>query len=221
VSRFDRTAARYAPAARRRDWAQFVAWCDPQPGDSVLDVAGGTGALAEVLLPAVASMTIVDVSPAMLSHAPEEATAVAARAEQLPFADASFDLVTCVRSLHHVESPARAMDEMARVVSRGGRVVVEDFLADPERDRARRWEEVERLRDPDHQRFVAPGEVRSRMLAVGLEVDAEESWVETVEVAGWLHLAGCEGDAAERVRHRIGGPQFQITVARARFRRPS
>lgn len=221
MSRFDRTADAYARAARARGWTQFVAWCDPQPDDEVLDVAGGTGALAEALLPLVAAVTVVDVSTPMLAHVPQGAATVVARAEALPFDDGSFDLVTCVRSLHHVDSPARVMDELARVVRPGGRVVVEDFVADPDRDRARRWEEIERLRDPGHQRFVAPGEVRSRMLAVGLEVDAEESWVETRSVASWLELAGCEGDEAERVRRLIGAPEFQITAAIARFRRPT
>ena len=53
-----------------------------------------------------------------------------------------FDLVTCVNSLHHIESPTRALDEMARVLAPGGRIVVEDYLADADPARAgggRRW----------------------------------------------------------------------------------
>ena len=70
-SRFDRTADRYAAAARKRDWSDLVAWCEPQPADRVLDVAGGTGALAEALLPLVGSVTVCDVSEAMLAHVPD------------------------------------------------------------------------------------------------------------------------------------------------------
>ena len=218
-SRFDRTADSYAEAARRRNWDNLVAWCEPQPGDQVLDVAGGTGALAEALAGRVAEVTVSDISEPMLAHVAAPARAVVARAEQLPFPDHSFDLVACVRALHHVDSPTRALDEMARVVRPGGRIVIEDFLADPDPDRARRWEEIERLRDTGHRRLVAAGEVRSRLLAKGLAVDAEEQWVEDRTVASWLRLAACEGEAAKRVRELVGGPEFQIRVGRARFRR--
>lgn len=45
-------------------------------------------------------------------------------AEQLPFDDGSFDTVLCVNVLHLVESPVRAMREMARVLKPGGHLVV-------------------------------------------------------------------------------------------------
>ena len=221
ASRFDRTADRYAAAARSRDWSGMVAWCEPQSGDRVLDVAGGTGALAEALEGRVAEMTVADVSEPMLANVPGWAQRVVARAEQLPFEDGSFDLVTCVRALHHIESPTRALDEMARLAAPGGRVVIEDFLADPDRATARRWERVERLRDAGHQRMLESGEARSRLLAAGFSVDAEESWVETIDTANWIELAGCDHPLAAGIREAVGAPEFQITVGRARFRRPA
>jgi SAM-dependent methyltransferase len=220
-SRFDRTADRYAEAARMRSWDDLVAWCEPRPQDVVLDVAGGTGALAAALAGRVAEVTVSDISEPMLAHVRAPARAVVARAEQLPFADSSFDLVACIRALHHVDSPTRALDEMARVLRPGGRIVIEDFLADPDPDRARRWEEIERLRDHDHRRLLGAGEARSRLLAQGLAVDAEEQWVEDRTVAEWLGLAETQGEAAKRVRELVGGPEFQIRVARARYRRPA
>ncbi|HEU0194391.1 MAG TPA: class I SAM-dependent methyltransferase [Gaiellales bacterium] len=219
ASRFDRTAERYAAAARSRDWSGLVAWCEPQPADRALDVGGGTGALAEALEGRVAGVTVADVSEPMLANVPAWADSVVARAEQLPFEDGSFDLVTCVRALHHIESPTRALDEMARVTAPGGRVVVEDFLADPDRATARRWERIERLRDPGHQRMLEPGEARSRLLAAGFGVDAEESWVETIDTGRWIELADCDQPLAASIREAVGAPEFQITVGRARFRR--
>ncbi len=48
---------------------------------------------------------------------------VQARAEQLPLADESFDLVLCIQVLEHVDDPGRAVGELRRVVRPGGRVL--------------------------------------------------------------------------------------------------
>ena len=143
------------------------------------------------------------------------------RAEQLPFADASFDLVTCVNSLHHIARPARALDEMARVLGPGGRLVLEDMVADPDPRRARRWEEIERLRDPEHGRLISPGDTRGPLQAAGMHLDSEETWLRTSRVDRWLAVAGTTEPAAGRVRQMIGAPEFEVRVWRARYRRPA
>jgi ubiquinone/menaquinone biosynthesis C-methylase UbiE len=220
-SRFDRTADLYAAHASNRDWTGFIAWCEPREDDRVLDVAGGPGALAAALAGRVAAITVIDSAPALLGHAPEGVETVVGRAEQLPFADASFDLVTCVNSLHHIARPARALDEMARVLTSGGRIVLEDMVADPDPRRARRWEEIERLRDPEHGRLISPGDTRGPLQAAGLHLDSEETWLRTTRVDRWLEVAGTSEPAARRVREMIGAPEFEVRVWRARYRRPA
>lgn len=220
-SRFDRTAERYAAMARTRDWNGFVEWCDPRPEDRALDVAGGPGALAGVLAPQVGEITVLDTSARLLEFVPEGAGRVLGRAEQLPFPDGAFDLVTCVNSLHHIARPPRALDEMARVLAPGGRIVLEDFIADDDPGRARRWEEIERIRDPEHGRLITAGEPRVPLLGAGLDLDAEEVWLRVYEVDPWLEVAGCAGSAAEHARELIGAPTFELRVWRARFRRPA
>jgi SAM-dependent methyltransferase len=128
--------------------------------------------------------------------------------------------VTCINSLHHIARPPRALDEMARVLAPAGRIVLEDFIADDDPARARRWEEIERLRDPEHGRLITAGEPRVPLLGAGLELDAEEVWQRLFEVDPWLELAGCTGSAAEHARELIGAPTFELRVWRARFRRP-
>ena len=218
-SRFDRTAGLYAAHAAGRDWHGFVAWCECRPTDRVLDVAGGPGVLAAAVLGSVASVTVLDAAPGLLEYVPAGVERVEGRAEQLPFPDAAFDLVTCVNSLHHIARPARALDEMARVLAPGGRIVLEDFVADPDPSRARRWEEIERLRDPEHGRLIAPGEPRAPLQAAGLHLDAEETWLRTSAVEPWLAVAGCSGQTAARAREMIGAPEFEVRVWRARYRR--
>ena len=219
-SRFDRTAELYAAHARHRDWSDFVAWCRPQPGDRALDVCGGPGLLSAALLPAVASAVVVDASQALLALAPEGVQCVHAQAERLPFADGSFDLVTCVMSLHHLASPPRALDEMARVLAAGGRIVLEDMIADSDPEITRRWEQLERLRDPEHGRMLELGEARRLLLAAGLAVDAEETWLRTTDTDRWIAIAGCSARTAARLREGVGAPQFEQRMWRARFRRP-
>ena len=141
------------------------------------------------------------------------------RAEQLPFGAAAFDLVTCVNSLHHIARPARALDEMARVLAPGGRIVLEDMVADPDARRARRWEEIERLRDPEHGRLIAPGKPAARCRRRGCTWTPRSCGCDTSEVAPWLEVAGCTGTAAARVREMIGASEFEVRVWRARYRR--
>ncbi len=197
-----------------------MAWCEPTPADRVLDVAGGTGALAEVLLPLAGAVTVSDISEPMLAHVPEGATRLIARAEQLPLESGSFDLVVCVHALHHIDRPVRAIDEMARVLAPGGRLVLQDFVAAADRGAAQRWEQAERLRDPDHVRLLNPGEARAAALAAGLAVEAEESWFETFEVESWLRLAETGADASARVRALLGSGEVQVQEGRMRLRKP-
>ena len=155
-SRFDRTADRYVEAAQKKDWTAFIELCRPQPDDRALDVAAGPALLSAQLVPLVARAVALEPSRPLLEHAPEGVEPVLGEAEQMPFQDSSFDLVTIVNSLHHVADMQAALAEMVRVVTPGGRIVVQDYLADEDQERAEVWERVERLRDPDHRRLPRP-----------------------------------------------------------------
>lgn len=104
----------------------------------VLDVGCGSGGLLRELvvrLPHGASFLGVDVSRDALAEAGPRSDGridlVRARAENLPLADASFDLVVTSVSFHHWSDQARGLAELARVVRRNGRVVLVDMCAGP------------------------------------------------------------------------------------------
>jgi SAM-dependent methyltransferase len=98
-------------------FARVLAAC-PAGALRVLDVASGTGLGAEGLAPRASLLVAADVARGMLRANPA-AHGVQARAEALPFRDASFDLVACAQAFHWVE-PAAALAEMRRVLAPRG-----------------------------------------------------------------------------------------------------
>lgn len=143
---FDGLAARYDLLAevlsfgQNRRWrhtmVDAVAEAQPPPG-SVLDVATGTGGVALMLTDRTpATVTGVDLTEQMLRIGRERVAArargdrvrlVTARAERLPFADATFDALTFTYLLRYVADPAAVVAELARVVRPGGVVASLEF----------------------------------------------------------------------------------------------
>ncbi|HEY5044398.1 MAG TPA: class I SAM-dependent methyltransferase [Solirubrobacteraceae bacterium] len=119
----------------------------PRAGERVLDVATGTGMVAaELRRRADCSVVGLDQSPAMLAGARARFAGDGARvelvegqAEQLPFADASFDALTFTYLLRYVEDPPATLRELARVVRPGGRVASLEFGVPPRRVPREAW----------------------------------------------------------------------------------
>ncbi|HEX7670744.1 MAG TPA: metalloregulator ArsR/SmtB family transcription factor [Polyangiaceae bacterium] len=96
----------------------------------VLDVGSGDGAAASSLAPYCSSLTCIDTNARMIEAATERLArfpnvhALVADAHHLPFEAASFDAVLVFHTLTYAENPARALEECARVLRPGGRLVV-------------------------------------------------------------------------------------------------
>ncbi len=108
-------------------------------GDTVLDLAGGTGDIALRLARAVGpdgSVILADINPSMLAAAQKRLeghplasriSIVEADAERLPFADDTFDAVTIGFGLRNVTDQSRAIRDIRRVLKPGGTLVVLEF----------------------------------------------------------------------------------------------
>src|SRR3954462_5176804 len=167
-----------------------VEWCEPGPGVTVLDVATGGGHVARRLREAGARVVTVDSAPGMQAD-------TTAPAEDLPFADASFDAVACRVAAHHFDDVLTAVKEMARVARH--RVVICDntFVSESS-------EEADRLRDPSHVRNYSAPEWQSFFAAAGREVAGEAFLERPVEIQPWLDRAGTPSDDQARVRELLG-----------------
>jgi SAM-dependent methyltransferase len=167
-----------------------VAWCEPGPGVTVLDVATGGGHVARRLREAGADVVTVDAAPGMKPDA-------IAPADHLPFADASFDAVACRIAPHHFPDVLAAVKEMARVARH--RVVICDNTFTSESA-----EEADRLRDPSHVRNYGVAEWHSFFELAGLEIADEAFMVRDTDFEDWLARTETPEEDRARVRELLG-----------------
>ncbi|MBM3534715.1 MAG: class I SAM-dependent methyltransferase [Alphaproteobacteria bacterium] len=117
--------------------AEMVEWLRLRPKDRVVDVAGGTGDIARAALAAgAASVTVVDLTPAMLAEGRARSLDkgslagidwVAGNAEALPLPNRAFDAYTIAFGLRNLTHLDRALAEARRVLKPGGRFVALEF----------------------------------------------------------------------------------------------
>src|SRR5262249_42760721 len=119
------------------DLQLLVEWAEPTTEDYALDVSTGGGHAALALAPFVGRVLASDLTPRMLPTARDFLTSqgvpnadfIVADAENLPFLDETFSLVSVRVAPHHYTDVQQAVMEMARVLRRGGRLVLVDTVS--------------------------------------------------------------------------------------------
>ncbi|PZU09182.1 class I SAM-dependent methyltransferase [Sphingomonas sp.] len=139
---FARVARRYdimndaMSGGMHRLWKdRFVARVKPQPHETILDMAGGTGDIAFRMARKGAAITVSDINPAMLDVGRQRAakkgieglTFIEQNAETLTFADKAFDAYTIAFGIRNVTDIPAALREAHRVLKRGGRFFCLEF----------------------------------------------------------------------------------------------
>jgi ubiquinone/menaquinone biosynthesis C-methylase UbiE/catechol 2,3-dioxygenase-like lactoylglutathione lyase family enzyme len=194
---FGETAAAYVASpghAGGADLNRLVELAAPTLSDRALDVSTGGGHTALALAPHVARVTASDLTPRMLAAARDFLTTngvtnadyVIADAEQLPFLDASFDLVTVRIAPHHYASLATAVREMAHVLTPGGRLLVIDNIEPEDATLDALLNHWEKWRDPSHVRNYTASEWRRYLTDAGLEISDAEVQRKTHDFAPWV-----------------------------------
>lgn len=139
---YDRWAGAYSrsrllPALQKKALAELR----PGAADRVLDIACGAGGLVVEVAGHVERAVGIDLSEGMLAIArsrlsgpgPGHLTNIEFQlgsSDALPFADGDFTALVCTTALHHFPEPQRSIDEMARVLAPGGRIVIGDACHD-------------------------------------------------------------------------------------------
>jgi SAM-dependent methyltransferase len=148
---------------------------EPKPSDESLDVACGPGTVVAAFASHVRRAVGLDSTAGML----DQARALTAERNlanvewqlgdvyQLPFANDSFDIVTCRFAFHHFQDPVKAFTEMARVCRSAGRVVLCDAVASSDASKAEAFNKMERHRDPSTAEFRSLAFLHGLFVAAG------------------------------------------------------
>ena len=184
---FGARAAYYVTSTSHTDQAvldRVVELCRPTPDAVALDVATGAGHTALALAPHVRQVIATDITPEMLDlgrtlQTERGITNVEfklASVDDLPFADGSFDIVTCRRAAHHFADIHHALAEMRRVLKPGGRLVIDDRSV-PEDDFVdATMNRLDVLHDESHVREYRPSEWERMLSEAGFQIEAVETY---------------------------------------------
>lgn len=220
-AQFGANAAAYATSeihAKGASLARLVELLRPQPTWQVLDVATAAGHTALALAPHVAHVTATDITPEMLPLAAKLAaergidniTLETADAENLPYDDGRFDLVTCRIAAHHFPDVPRFLAEAARVLKPGGWLAIVDNVAPGTRRRGKQarllnqagdyYNAFEKLRDPSHVRCLSLDEWEDALAAAAFTLKHVETEGKMLDFDNWA--ARMQVTAENRIRLR-------------------
>jgi ubiquinone/menaquinone biosynthesis C-methylase UbiE len=209
---FGANAANYATSevhAIGASLARLIELVRPQKHWHVLDIATGAGHTAAAFAPHVASVVASDVTEEMLAEAGKLARRkglanieiMTAEAEQLPFEDASFDLVTCRIAAHHFRDVLVSLAEARRVLKTGGIFAFVDNLAPdmattPGFSQAElaaagaAYNALEKARDPSHGRALTVAEWRGVFTRAGFAIEQQELLAKPMLFSAWCRNTG-------------------------------
>jgi len=184
--------------------------------ERVLDSGCGAGAFAFAVAPLVGSVVGVDLSEDLVAAgraiAPPNCELTVGDSTALPFAYGSFDIVGCMRVLHHAHRPELIVSELARVTRPGGRILLVDQIGAVDPVVSAETDRFEQARDPSHTRLLPDQDIRGFLDANDLDVLTNEIVREERNLERYLDLVGLEGEERRRVGGMAPGALYEVEV---------
>ena len=163
--------------------------------ENVLEAAAGTCVCGRAIAPHAGKVTCLDMTPAMMAVGEKAAkekgleniSFVQGFVEKMPFDDETFDLVITRLSFHHFSEMEKPFSEMARVLKKGGRLVIIDMEA--AKEELRNIEDhIEILRDFSHVKNRSKKEFMELFEKYNIELKKNESTPIPVGLTPWTEL---------------------------------
>ncbi|MBE2197977.1 MAG: class I SAM-dependent methyltransferase [Anaerolinea sp.] len=220
-AQFGANAAAYATSAVHAKGAslgRLVELVRPLPHWQVLDIATGAGHTAFTFAPHVAQVVAADLTAEMLGQTRQLAaakelanvTVCLADAEELPFAGARFDLVTCRIAPHHFPDIGRFLSESVRVLRPGGLLAVVDNVVPGSRLRGKKADLLhaagqyvnafEKLRDPSHNRCLSLDEWAAAFATANCPLQHQETAQKAMDFDWWATRMQTTPETTTRLR---------------------
>jgi len=213
--RFAQHAAGYVTStthAKGADLDRLLDIAQPQADWHTLDIATGGGHTALKFAPYVAHVIASDITPQMLEKARdhiigqgvENVSFKEADAENLPFEDETFDLVTCRIAPHHFPDAAKFVREAARVLKPGGLFLMQDQVLSEDGEVAQVADGFEKLRDPSHNYAFSQSAWVAMFEAADLTVEHTEQLTKRHDFLNWAQMQGCTDETITELIKMLG-----------------
>lgn len=215
---FARNAEKYVTSdthAKGDDLALMVEWLQPKSDWLVLDIATGGGHVTKQLAPHAGEVIATDLTREMLQAARKHISQyarnvqyVVADAENLPFLDDTFEVVTCRIAAHHFPNPEQFMQEVSRVVKPEGKFLLIDNVVPADDEIDEFVNRLEKLRDESHVRCCRIEEWTQWAQACGLHLERSRTRKKVFDFPTWVRrTTRSEEQVATVEQHILGGKQ--------------
>jgi ubiquinone/menaquinone biosynthesis C-methylase UbiE len=176
-----------------KDLLMMVKMAEVNGQEILLDIATGGGHTANAFAPLVKKVTALDLTAKMLAAAESFITGnghsnveyVRGDAENLPFPDDSFDIVTCRIAPHHFPNVDRFIKEVYRVLKPNGQFLLDDNVVPEIEEYDQFYNKIEKLRDYSHFRAWKKTEWIKKLEESGLEIFEWHRFEKTFRFDPW------------------------------------
>ncbi|PLS02798.1 class I SAM-dependent methyltransferase [Neobacillus cucumis] len=196
----------------------------------LLDIATGGGHTANAFAPLVKNVIAMDLTQEMLLAAEkfvkgngnQNVHFVKGDAENLPFSNDSFDIVTCRIAPHHFPNINDFNKEVFRVLKQGGQFLLDDNVVPEDNEFDQFYNKIEKWRDYSHFRAWKKSEWICMLESVGFEIVEWHRFEKTFYFDSWCNRMNLPADEKKKLTEFILGTservldKFRVTTEKGR-----